>query len=78
MIYHFLILNSIISFLSHYYGNYLKKTVEASLIRGQGWPNIAETGRWSGPHVQIPGTPRPCHSPHEAITPLGFFANMIP
>jgi len=25
MIYHFLMLNSIISFLSHYYGNYLKK-----------------------------------------------------
>ncbi len=26
----------------------------------------------------VPGTPSPCHLPHEVITPLGFFANMIP
>ncbi len=53
-------------------------TVDAGLNRGQAWNNIAETARWLGPRVQIPGTPSPCHSPHEVITPLGFFANMIP
>jgi hypothetical protein len=52
--------------------------VEAILNRGQAWPNIAETARLLGHRVQIPGTPSPCHSPHEVITPLGFFANMIP
>jgi len=53
-------------------------TVEASLNCGQAWSNIAETARLLGHRVQIPGTPSPYHSPYEVITPLGFFANMIP
>jgi hypothetical protein len=36
-------------------------TVGARLIRGQAWPNIADTDRRLGRRVQIPGTPSPCH-----------------
>ena len=62
----------------HYHWASNAPTVGASLIRGQAWPNIADIACQLGHRVQIPGTPSPCHSPHEAITPLGFFANMIP
>ena len=60
----------------HYHWALNAPTVGASLIRGQAWPNIADVARQLGHRVQIPGTPSPCHGPHEVITPLGFFANM--
>ena len=62
----------------HYLWALSAPTVAASLGRGQGWSVIADTATRLEPCVQIPWTPSPCHLPNELITPLGFFANMIP